>query len=82
MMRHTRTPHEGCGRSRGPCRRRKVAGRERLAMFAILAAILAFGDGQALAQDLNVLAPKTPSDSSFGDTDISPQLKIDQSQPL
>lgn len=51
-------------------------------MFAILAAILAFGDGQALAQDPNVLAPKTPSDSSFGDTNISPQLKIDRSQPL
>ncbi len=81
-MRHTRTPHEGCGRSRGPCRRRKVAGRERLAMFAILVAMLAFGSGQAFAQDPSVLAPKTPSDSSFGDTDISPQLKIDRSQPL
>lgn len=82
MMRHTRTPHEGCGRSRGPCRRRKVAGWERLAVFAILVALFAFGGGQAFAQDPSVLAPKTPSDSSFGDTNISPQLKIDQSQPL
>lgn len=76
-MRHTRTPHEGCGRSRGPCRRRKVAGRERLAVFAILVALFAFGGGQAFAQDPSVLAPKTPSASSFGDTNISPQVKID-----
>ena len=82
MMRHTRTPHEGCGRSRGPCRRRKVAGRERLAVFAILVALFAFGGGQAVAQDPSVLAPKTPSASSFGDTNISPQVKIDRSQPL
>ncbi len=82
MMRHTRTPHEGCGRSRGPCRRREVAGRERLAVFAILVALFAFGGGQAFAQDPSVLAPKTPSDSSFGDTNISPQVKIDRSQPL
>ncbi|NIO43560.1 MAG: LPS assembly protein LptD, partial [Burkholderiales bacterium] len=65
-----------------PCRRRKVAGRERLVMLVALFAMLAFGCSEALAQDPSVINPRTPSDSSFGDADISPQLEIDRSQPL
>ena len=81
-MRVTRTPHEGCGWSRVPCRRRKVVGGGRLVMLAALTAVLAFGDAPALAQDPSVIAPKTPSGDSFGDVSISPQVKIDRSQPL
>src|SRR6476646_654449 len=82
-MRHTRAPQEGCGSSRVPCRRRKAAGRERLAMLACLAAAVLFGAQTAHAQDPSTLSPSVQKSTSFPKQSmVGPSRHIDKSQPL
>src|SRR5262245_11228758 len=81
-MRPTRAPQEGCGMSRVPCRRRKAAGRGRLAMLATLTALALFA-GDARAQDPSTLAPSSGKSSSFPKQSlVGPSRNIDRSQPL
>ena len=65
MMRHTRAPQEGCGSSRVPCRRRKAAGRERLAVLACIFAAVFLGPQNAHAQDPSTLSPSVQKSTAF-----------------
>ena len=57
----TRTPQEGCGSSRVPCRRRKAAGRVRLAVFACsCCAASSLGARRAHAQDPSIARAERP----------------------
>ena len=51
-------------------------------MLVALVAMLAFGGREAIAQDPSVILPRTPATNSFGNTNFSPNLEIDRSQPL
>jgi len=83
VMRPARAPQEGCGWSRVPCRRRKAAGRVRLAVLVCSAALLAFDAENAAAQDPSVLAPGVESASMFPkSTLVGSPRNLDKSQPL
>ncbi len=82
MMRHTRTPQEGCGSSRVTCRSRKAVGWVRIRTLALLAASL-FAAPLAYAQDPSTLAPDVSNSSSFPKQSlVGPSRNIDKSQPL
>ena len=83
MMRPTRTPHEGCGWSRVPCRRLKAAGGVRMALCAWLAALASLCAGEALAQDPSIVAPDVSQSSTFPKNSlVGPSRNVDKSQPL
>jgi len=83
VMRLARAPQMDCGSSRVPCRRRKAAGRVRMAVLACLAAALMLNAEQAAAQNPTTLAPSVEQSTTFPKTSlVGPSRNVDKAQPL